>query len=157
MRWNRQNIFGLRECVTAFTVCCLISDERRDTLRDAIISMCVGLQPLGSSPCIVRTDPAPGFAALRKDKTLSSHGIELDIGQVKNRNKNPVAEKAVRELEEELLKRDPSGGQVSRVSLSVASAVLNCRVRGSGLSAREMWTQRDQFTGCKSPQMTEIL
>ena len=65
---------------------------------------------------------------------------------MKNPNKNPVAERAVQELEDELLRQEPSGGSVSSLSLAIATARLNSRIRYSGLSARELWTQRSQFT-----------
>ena len=73
------------------------------------------------------------------------------MGCAKNTNKNPVAEKAVQELSDELLRFDPIGGAVSPMSLDVAIATLNSRIRSRGLSAREMWTQRDQFSGAQVP------
>ena len=87
---------------------------------------------------MIRVDPAPGFMALRNDKTLKSLGLSLEIGGVKNPNKNPVVEKAILELEEELLKQDPTGGPVSELGLVIAVARLNSRIRYSGLSAREL-------------------
>ena len=39
---------------------------------------------------------------------LKSFGIVLDLGRVKNPNKNPVAERAVQEVEAEILKQDPT-------------------------------------------------
>ena len=50
------------------------------------------------------------------------------------------------ELQEELLKQEPTGGPVSQLGLVIAVARLNSRIRYSGLSARELWTQRSQFT-----------
>ena len=55
---------------------------------------------------MIRVDPAPGFMALRNDETLKSLRLSLEIGRVKNPNKNPVVEKAILELEEELLKQE---------------------------------------------------
>ena len=37
------------------------------------------------------------------------------------------------------------------MTLSVAIARLNSRIRSRGLSAREMWTQRDQFSNSQIP------
>ena len=68
------------------------------------------------------------------------------IGRVKNLNKNLVAERAILELEEELLKQEPTGGPVSQLGLAIAVALLNSRIRYSGLSSRELWTMRSQFT-----------
>ena len=53
-------------------------------------------------PAVIRTDPAPGFKALVDDKFLQKHRITLELGCAKNPNKNPVAEKAILELEGEL-------------------------------------------------------
>jgi len=83
---------------------------------------------------------------LDNDPVLHDHRIVLEIGRVKNQNRNPVAERAVQVLELELLRQDPHGGPVSPVVLSVTTATLNSQNRSRGLSAREMWTQHNQFS-----------
>lgn len=148
---ERQLILVLRECVTSYTVTCFVNDERRDTLRDSIIQLCIGLRPLDGPPAVIRTDPAPGFAALVNDALLNKYRLTIELGRVKNINKNPVAEKAIRELEGEILHQQPTGGAITQVLLSVATASLNARVRNRGMSARELWTQRDQFTNEQLP------
>ena len=100
---------------------------------------------------VVRVDPAPGFSALANDEDLRRHKITIEIGRTKNANKNPVAEKCISELGDELLRIFPEGGPVSPVSLAIATANLNTRIRARGLSAREIWYQRDQFTNCQLP------
>ena len=107
--------------------------------------------PLDGPPAIIRTDPAPGFKALVNDKSLHQHRITLELGHAKNPNKNPVAERAIQELEFELLRQEPLGGAVSSLTLAVATAALNSRIRSRGLSSREMWTQRDQFSNAQIP------
>ena len=77
--------------------------------------------------------------------------VKIELGRVKNVNKNPVAEKAVRELECEIVHQQPTGGTATQLVLSVATANLNTRVRNKGFSARELWTQRDQFTNEQLP------
>ena len=72
-------------------------------------------------------------------------------GSHTNKNKNPIAEKAVRELEEELIRQEPGGRSVSEGRLAIATARLNSRLRFSGLSSRELWTQRNQFTHAQLP------
>ena len=74
-------------------------------------------------------------------------GGALEVGRPKNLNTNPVAESAIKELGLECLHLSPEGGPLSKVQLSLATASLNARLHRDGLSAREMWTQRDQFTG----------
>ncbi|MES9971553.1 MAG: hypothetical protein ABW092_16090, partial [Candidatus Thiodiazotropha sp.] len=102
--------------------------------------------PLDGPIAVVRVDPAPGFIALKDDSLLKQLLINIEIGRVKNVNKNPVAEKAIQELEEELLRQEPGGGAINQLDLSIAIARLNARIRFSGLSSRELWTQRSQFT-----------
>ena len=92
------------------------------------------------------TDSAPGFQALCNDDQLHRHNIAIELGWSKNKNKVPIADKAVLELENELLRQEPGGGPVTRLQLTLATARLNSRIRNHGLSAREVWTQRDQFT-----------
>lgn len=150
LKRNCQLIFVLRECVSSYTVACLITDEKRDTLRDAILRLALELRPLDGPPAIIRVDPAPGFIGLREDDTLLKYKVSLEIGRVKNTNKNPVAEKAIGELEE-ILRQEPGGGPVSDLKLAIAVARLNSRIRFTGLSARELWTQRSQYTNEQIP------
>ena len=58
--------------------------------------------------------------------------LTIELGRLKNVNKNPVAEIAVRELECELVHQQPTGGTVTQLVLSVATANLNTRVRNKG-------------------------
>jgi hypothetical protein len=139
-------IFILRETVTSYTASMLIESERHESLREAIIRLGVDMRPLDGPPAVVRTDPAPGFCSLVSDKLLERERFIIELGRTKNPNKNPVAEKAVQEIGEELLRYDPQGGSVSSLTLAIVTARLNARIRSSGMSAREMWTHRDQFT-----------
>jgi hypothetical protein len=100
---SKQLILVLRECVTSLTATTLLENERHDTLRDALIRLCVSMRPLDGPIAVIRTDPAPGFKALADDDTLKQHRISLEIGHAKNPNKNPVAERAVQEVVSELL------------------------------------------------------
>ena len=143
---HRQSILVLRECTTSFTASCLIPDERHDTLRDALTRLIIGLHPLDGPSAIVRVDPATGFASMSSNDSLKHLNVTIEVGRVKNRKKNPVAEEAVRELEEELIRQEPGGRPVSEVGLAIATARLNSRLRFCGLSSRELWTQRNQFT-----------
>ena len=102
-------------------------------------------------PSIVRTDNAPGFQSLVNDAFLADNRIHIDLGRVKNKNRNPVAEKAIQELENEILRVVKAPGQVSPLVLSMATSSLNSRIRSDGLSAREIFFQRDQFTNDQIP------
>ena len=151
LKRERQLILVVREYVTSYTAACLIDSEKHTSLRSGLIQLCIDLRPLDGPISTVRTDPAPGFVTLKDDDTLRASRLCLEIGNAKNVNKNPVADKAIQELEEELLRQEPSGGPVSSLTLSLAVAQLNTRIRSRGLSAREMWSQRDQFTNSQLP------
>ena len=99
----------------------------------------------------VRVDPAPGFCSLASDPILLSHGITLEIGGVKNPNKNPVAELAIEELSLELLNLSPEGGLVYDVTLALTTANTNSRIRRDGLLTHEVWTRFDQLSGQQLP------
>ena len=151
MRRYRQYVLVLRESISAYTLTSLIANEQRDTLRDAVLTLCAELRSLGDHRITIKVDPAPGFASLSNDPILHAHGIYLEIGGAKNPNKNPIAEYAIAELGREYLQINPEGGPFTSVALALATANLNSRIRASGLSAREIWTQRDQFTGEQLP------
>ncbi len=151
MRRHRQCVFVLRETVTSYTLTSIIDNERHDQIRDVLLVLCAELKSLGDGGVRVRVDPGPGLVALVNDPTLLKHGIALDVGHAKNVNKNPVAEGAIRELGLEILNIAPEGGPVSKVTLALATSTMNMRIRRDGLSARELWTQRDQLTGEQLP------
>ena len=112
-----QMILILRECVTSYSVVCFVANESHDALHEAIVSLCIPLVPLDGPRAVIRADPAPGFVAPLNDPELHRLRIHIEMGRVKNRNKNPVAEKAVQEFQRELLCIDPSGAPVSLSSL----------------------------------------
>ena len=152
MRRERQCILVLRECVSSYTLTCHVTSEQHDVLRDAIIRLIVELRPLDGPPAVIRVDPAPGFRALYNDEELRSHRISLELGRIKNvPNKNPVAEKAIRELRDEIVRICPREEPLSSKQLAVITANLNSRIRASGLSAREVIYQRDQFSNEQIP------
>ena len=151
LKQNRQLILVLRETVSSYTTACIIENEKHETLRDALARLCLELHPLDGPFAVIRVDPAPGFTALKDDAQLKQLHISLEIGRIKNPNKNPVAEKAISELQNELLRQQPGGGSVSQLELATAVARLNSRLRFAGLSAREIWTQRNQFTHDQLP------
>lgn len=151
LRRDRQFILVVRESVTSFTAALLIPGEDHTSLRNGLLRICVGMCPLAGPPAVIRCDPGPGFAALTNDEILTQHGITIDIGRIKNRNKNPIAEKAIQELEDELLRCDPDQPIITDTTLAIVVARLNSRVRHQGLSARELLMKRDQFTHSQLP------
>ena len=146
LKRNRQLILIVRETMTSYSSACFIQDEKRETLRDGLIRVLVHLKPLNGPSVVVRVDPAPGFRSLQDDPFLKQFNISVEVGRVKNSNKNPVAEKAITEFEDELFREEHGESPISILTLAVATARLNSRLRQKGLSSRELWTQRNQFT-----------
>ena len=85
-------------CYVIYTRYMLIDNERRDTLRDALIRLCIEMRPLDGPPAVIRTDPAPGFRSLLNDELLHQHRLSLEIGRVKNLNKTPLQRKLFKSL-----------------------------------------------------------
>jgi len=148
---EKLNIMVVREYITSFTSTTLIPDESHQSLREGLIQLTLPLLPLGGPSAVVRADNATGFQRLENDPILSKHNISLEFGRRKNINKNPIAERAVQEMEEEISKLEPGGRAIDSTTLSVATCNLNSKLRNRGLSSREMLFQRDQFTHRQIP------
>ena len=58
-----------------------------------------------------------------------------------------IAEKAIRELRQEIVKLVPQGGRISNVTLAKALKNLNSRIRHTGCSSKELLMKRDQISG----------
>ena len=151
LRQFRQLVLVVCECVSGYTVACFVDSEKMIDLRAALVILCCQLKPIEGDPVVVRCDSAPGFVALKNDPLLQRIGIRLEYGRVKNPNKNPVGERAIQELEYELKREVPEGGRIPPVQLALAVARLNSRIRASGMSAREVLYQRDQYTNQQLP------
>ena len=145
MRRSKQKILVTRDCFSSFTTATFIQHENKDCFRSALIETTSDLR-LGAGATI-RVDGDSALQSLEKDNSLLRYGITLEIGRLKNVNKNPVAEKAIQELENELRKLHPDGAELSRKDLSSALHILNSRIRNRGLSAREILFQRDYVNG----------
>lgn len=138
----RQLVLVLQGTVTSFTSTILLEDERQHTLRDALIRLYLQLRPLDGPHAIIRTDPAPRFDALVNYERLLLPRISIEIADAKSLNKNPVAERAIQELEHELLLQEPQGGPVWLVvttfnlSASTHAVCLQERCRPNETSSR---------------------
>ena len=151
MNRERQKILVVREYVSSLTRAAILPSEKHEDIRSAVISLIHDIIPLEGPHAIVRTDNAPGFQPLVNDQLLESNRIHIDLGRIKNKNRNPVAERAIQELESEILRFVRSSGPVAPLTLSKITASLNNRIRSDGLSARKIFYQRDQFTNEQIP------
>ena len=144
MRRFGQKILVVRDALTSFTSASFAKDETAQELRAALIVTCL---PMQFNSSIIKVDCAPALRSLQNDPQLKALGIELDLGDEKNPNKNPVADKAIQELELELLKLGEMPSALSASTLVQAICNLNSRIRHNGLSAKEMFLGRDQVDG----------
>ena len=147
IRRYRQKIFIIRDTFSSFTCAELIPSEDAIVLRESLCRSISLLRPSPQISVVTRVDNAPGFLALKDDMVLTSLNIFLDLGRRHNKNKNPVIDKCITELISELLRINPEGGQTNSIQLAHAVNQLNARIRGRGLTAWEIVTQRDTETG----------
>ena len=122
-------------------------DERHTILREMIIKTAADMRPLEVLQVVIKVDSTQGFVALVNDKGLRKYHIILEAGHAKNLNKNPVLKKAIQEVEKEIRPQDLSGGPITAAAVAVVTAVVKSRIRRNGLSSRELWTRRDQYSG----------
>ena len=151
----KQNILLLRECSSSYTLADLVKSETVVDISQGLLRLCNLMRPSPLCPIVVRVDPAPAnrsiFSAVSAENSLKAQNITLEVGRVLNKNKNPVAEKAIKELIREILLLSPDGNPISSTTLSQAIANLNARIRAPGVSAHEIFTQRDQASGVQLP------
>ena len=102
-----KKILIVREVLSSITASRIIKDETAQTLSDNIRGMVVPLM-LGKQ-ATVRVDAQASLVSIMKHHTLLPDGIILEVGQVKNVNKNGMIDKACRELRDQLIRIGPSG------------------------------------------------
>ena len=141
-----QRILLCREKLSQYTLTKIILDESAATLESALVSLIADLVPEDGT--IVQVDAATGFQALEngKGKFLSKFKIELDIGRVVNKQKNPIAENAIKEFRKEWLRLKPSGESLSEIDLVTITSIINNRIRSNGLAAKEIMLKRSKHT-----------
>ena len=146
-----QFILIVRENITSFTAAKFVNSENAESLKEGIVILLSQLRSTTGPNIQLRVDPGSGWRSLYSSKSLESLGINLELGHEKNKNKNPIVDRGISELHAEICRIDPTGGKISEVALANAVSNLNDRIRERGLSARELWTKRDQLTGSQIP------
>ena len=145
IRRERQKILVMQDIFSSFLLAQIVLDEYSSTLQQMLVQLSATYKhPDG---CSIRVDAAPGFKALCDDKYLLSVGISLDFGRVKSKNQNPCIDKAIQDLEREIKRLAPNAGPISAGTLAMAVCNTNNRIRMSGLSAKEIVTKRDGYSG----------
>ena len=108
IKMNKKNIMVTVENFSGFLSTAIIKSEKSDDLLDGIL---VTTSPFRSSLTTnIRVDQAPGFRSLSKNtNSLSDLNISLELGHAKNKNSLALADKKMKELEDELRKLSSNG------------------------------------------------
>ena len=160
IRMHGQKILLTREKLSQFTMTILVKDETADSLRTALVTQILEFIP--SSGALVQVDCAPAFQSLKTESDaegsiLKKLGIKVNLGRTLNKNKNPIAENAIKEFHKEKLRLNPQGGSVTELELAIITKNINSRIRHRGLSAKEIVFQREQVTNNAKPVSDEAL
>ena len=138
-----QMILLCREKLSQFTTTTFLQDETKESMEEGIITSILSLIPeMGAT---IQVDPGPSLVALSKDdrSILSSYNISLDIGRIHNKQKNPVAENAIKEFCKEWLRLKPDGSQLSDIDRARITDTINKRIRLNGLAPVEFMLNRN--------------
>lgn len=148
---NTQRILVVREVVSAYTLARLIPSEKTEDVREGLISIMSHFRGPDSPCAVIRTDNAASFSAIYRTDGLKCLATKLELGHVKNPNKNPIGERGIQELESEIKTYHSHQQHLSQSQLDMVTAHLNARLRNHNLSATEIWLKRNQYTGQPLP------
>ena len=144
---EKQLILLVRETITSYSDLVFIKSEKSEDVAEGIVKIITKLRSNSSPNINIRVDPGTAFQSLQNNKLLASLNIVLEIGDAKNINKNPIGERGISEVLEEIAKLQPNGGPISEIILAVATSNLNSKIRRNGFSSIELWTRRDMTSG----------
>ena len=82
------------------------------------------------------------------------------MGRLINKNKNPVAENAVKEVLKEILRLKAANSTISQTDLDIVMRNINNRITFNGLSTKEIMFKRDMISNedilVKSKQISDL-
>ena len=154
IRREGQLILLCREKLSQFTTTCIITNETANSLREALISSILEFIPVDG--VTIQVDEAPAFQTLQAESQtdgsiLKQLNMRIDLGRTFNKNKNPVAENAIKEFHKECLRMNPAGGKITETDRAKITKIINSRIRLRGFSAKEIAFQRDQNSNKAKP------
>ena len=127
---------------------CLAVSEKAGDLKQSLISLTTPVRHPG--PITVSTDNATRFRSLEKTNNteLAKLQISLRTADEFNKNYTAVVDRACQEIETELRKLQPEGGQVTNTDLALATLAMNNKLRrAEKIAAYEIHTARRLKTG----------
>ena len=145
LKMNKRNVMVTVENFSGFISTTFVDTEKTDDLLEGILLTTSPLRSSFSSKIHIRVDQAPGFKSLAKQKKeLDDLGIDLELGNAKNKNAVAIVDKKIKELNDEIKKL--SNTVIDFKILSKATSIVNEKVRHQGLSSKEILFSRDQFS-----------
>ena len=147
LRRAGQTILITRESISSYTAATFIKSEKAEDLLEGLTTLIFPLHPPNGPKGTIRSDPSLGFQSLCNNQPWLDKNISFELGRFKNPNKNPIADKAIQELEKEIIRIVPSEKPLNTTQLNNAVSSLNSRIRANGLSSYEIMFRRNQITG----------
>ena len=143
---HHQKILVVREKLSQFTRAVIVKNQTAETMETALLQLVLDFMP--DSGITIRTDGATAFQSLQRKSQLPGSNlhrlnIRVEVGRLQNKNKNPVAENANKELQKEMLRLNPSGGPITSTDLQIILRNINGRIRYHGLSSKEIFLRRE--------------
>ena len=143
-----QKILVVRDCFSQFTRAAIIPNQTSDTLRTFLLQLIIDIMP--DTGTEVRVDGAPAFKSLAAESntpgtTLNKLKISVVLGRLMNKNKNPVAENTVQEIQKEILRMKQDHGPINDIELCLILRNVNNRTRCSNLTPKEIMLRRDNL------------
>jgi len=77
---------------------------------------------------------------------LNKLKINLVVGRLLNKNKNPGAENSIKEVQKEILRIKPTFGPLTDMDLALVIKNVKSRIRHHGFSSREVLFRRNLLT-----------
>ena len=152
IRTGKKYILVSVENFSGFLTSLFLSSESAENLLDGIVQAIMPLRASSQSLVVIRSDKAPGFKSLQsRSLEMKKLGLDLDLGEVKNKNSTAIADKKIQELENEIKKITVSPNSINVKTLAKATAIVNEKIRNQGLSSKEILFARDQFNQANIP------
>jgi len=132
------------ENFSGFVITAFVASESAADLETGIFSTILPFKSGNSTH--IRVDQAPGFAKLHKSSkqsNLQSVGIQISLGEQKNKNAVAIVDQKIKELEEELRK---DTRVLDTLKLQKATIRVNEKIRKENLSSKEILFRRNQYT-----------
>ena len=152
LRTGKRFIMVSMENFSGFLATAFLPSEKADILLEGLIQIISPFKASSPSLVTIRTDKAPGFKALKgKTAELKDLGIDMDLGEPKNKNSTALVDRKMQELETEIKKLSPNHNFISVKILARATSAVNEKIRNQGLSSKEILFSRDQYSHANLP------